>query len=44
VQWHPEADSGSNVIASLVQEARTYRNSRGSGYPAARTDSVTSAA
>jgi putative glutamine amidotransferase len=44
VQWHPEADPESGVIASLVAEARDYRSSRGSGYPAARTDSVTSAA
>jgi putative glutamine amidotransferase len=44
VQWHPEADPGSGVIAALVAEARDYRSSRGSEYPAARTASVTSAA
>jgi putative glutamine amidotransferase len=30
VQWHPEADEHSRVIASFVQEARDYRNTRGS--------------
>jgi putative glutamine amidotransferase len=44
VQWHPEADGDSNVIAALVAQARDYRSNRGSEYPAARTDSVTSAA
>jgi putative glutamine amidotransferase len=44
VQWHPEADPGSGVIAALVAVARDYRSSRGSEYPAARTASVTSAA
>jgi putative glutamine amidotransferase len=44
VQWHPEADPASGVIASLVAAAQAYRSSRGSGYPASRTDSVTSAA
>jgi putative glutamine amidotransferase len=44
VQWHPEADPGSGVIAALVAGARDYRSSRGSEYPAARTASVTSAA
>jgi putative glutamine amidotransferase len=44
VQWHPEADPGSRVIAALVAGARGYRSSRGSEYPAARTASVTSAA
>jgi putative glutamine amidotransferase len=44
VQWHPEADPASGVIAALVAGARDYRSSRGSEYPAARTASVTSAA
>ncbi len=30
VQWHPEADETSQVIAALVREARDYRSSRGS--------------
>ena len=30
VQWHPEADETSTVIAALVDEARAYRSSRGS--------------
>jgi putative glutamine amidotransferase len=30
VQWHPEADEHSRVIASFVQEARDYRSTRGS--------------
>ena len=30
VQWHPEADECSRVIAALVQEARDYRRARGS--------------
>jgi len=30
VQWHPEADETSRVIAALVEEARDYRTSRGS--------------
>jgi putative glutamine amidotransferase len=30
VQWHPEADEGSQVIAALVAEARRYRTARGS--------------
>lgn len=30
VQWHPEADQRSRVIASLVAQARDYRNGRGS--------------
>ena len=44
VQWHPEADPGSPVIAALVEQARVYRSSRGSEYPAARTAAVTSPA
>jgi putative glutamine amidotransferase len=28
VQWHPEADQQSRVIAALVEQARTYRMSR----------------
>jgi putative glutamine amidotransferase len=28
VQWHPEADSESRVIAALVEEARVYRRER----------------
>ncbi len=31
VQWHPEADERSRVIAALVQHAAGYRNGRGSG-------------
>jgi putative glutamine amidotransferase len=30
VQWHPEADEHSRVIAALVEEARDYRIARGS--------------
>ena len=30
VQWHPEADETSQVVASLVDEARAYRKTRGS--------------
>jgi putative glutamine amidotransferase len=30
VQWHPEADETSRVVAALVDEARDYRTSRGS--------------
>jgi putative glutamine amidotransferase len=30
VQWHPEADERSRVIAALVDEARDYRSRRGS--------------
>jgi putative glutamine amidotransferase len=30
VQWHPEADQQSRVIAALVDEARGYRSRRGS--------------
>jgi putative glutamine amidotransferase len=26
VQWHPEADEGSRLIAALVDEARARRN------------------
>jgi putative glutamine amidotransferase len=44
VQWHPEADPQSQVIAALVEEARYYRSRRGSEYPAPRTASVTSSA
>ena len=44
VQWHPEADPESQVISALVEEARDYRSSRGSEYPARRTASVTSSA
>jgi putative glutamine amidotransferase len=28
VQWHPEADAASNVVASLVASAATYRAAR----------------
>ena len=28
VQWHPEADDSSQVVAALVEEARVYRNAR----------------
>jgi putative glutamine amidotransferase len=31
VQWHPEADGESHVIAALVEEARTYRRERSRG-------------
>jgi putative glutamine amidotransferase len=30
VQWHPEADQNSRVIATLVEEALAYRRARGS--------------
>jgi putative glutamine amidotransferase len=30
VQWHPEADEESRVIAALVEQARDYRSTRGS--------------
>jgi putative glutamine amidotransferase len=30
VQWHPEADDASKVVAALVDEARAYRSIRGS--------------
>jgi putative glutamine amidotransferase len=30
VQWHPEADASSSVIATLVDQARDYRTVRGS--------------
>lgn len=30
VQWHPEADGDSRVIAAFVAEARAYRKARGS--------------
>ena len=30
VQWHPEADEESRVIGALVEQARDYRNGRGS--------------
>jgi putative glutamine amidotransferase len=29
VQWHPEADDSSKVVAALIDEARAYRVSRG---------------
>jgi putative glutamine amidotransferase len=44
VQWHPEADPSSHVIPELVEQARAYRSSRGSEYPASRTARMTSAA
>ncbi len=28
VQWHPEADDSSRLIATLVDEARAYRHAR----------------
>ena len=31
VQWHPEADERSRLIAALVEEARARRDARGSG-------------
>jgi putative glutamine amidotransferase len=31
VQWHPEADGQSRVISSFVEEAASYRSTRGSG-------------
>lgn len=30
VQWHPEADEQSRVISGLVEQAKRYRNTRGS--------------
>jgi putative glutamine amidotransferase len=30
VQWHPEADESSQVVATLVEQARDYRRKRGS--------------
>jgi putative glutamine amidotransferase len=36
VQWHPEADENSTVVAALVEEARAYRRRRG-----APTDELT---
>jgi putative glutamine amidotransferase len=30
VQWHPEADEQSRVVSTLVDQARAYRNGRGS--------------
>jgi putative glutamine amidotransferase len=44
VQWHPEADEQSRVVATIVEQARDYRSGRGSSYPAARTASVTRSA
>jgi putative glutamine amidotransferase len=50
VQWHPEADEQSRVVAAIVEHARgyrkgrDYRSGRGSSYPAARTASVTRSA
>jgi putative glutamine amidotransferase len=47
VQWHPEADEQSRVVAAIVEQARDYRDfrsARGSSYPAARTASVTRSA
>ena len=44
VQWHPEADEQSRVVAAIVEQARDYRSGRGSLYPAARTASVTRSA
>jgi putative glutamine amidotransferase len=35
VQWHPEADPTSSVVASLVDEAREYRRWRNGGPPSA---------
>ncbi len=34
VQWHPEADERSRVVAALVDAAQGYRSTRGSEYPA----------
>jgi putative glutamine amidotransferase len=28
VQWHPEADVNSEVVSSLVEQARAYRSAR----------------
>ena len=47
VQWHPEADEQSRVVAAIVAQARDYRDyrsARGASYPAARTASVTRSA
>ena len=44
VQWHPEADERSRVVAAIVEQARGYRSARGSSYPAARTASATRSA
>ena len=47
VQWHPEADEQSRIVAAIVEQARDYRDqrsARGSSYPAARTASVTRSA
>lgn len=44
VQWHPEVDDASTVISTLVEEARDYRSSRGSPYPARRTAPVSASA
>ena len=47
VQWHPEADEQSRVVAAIVEQARDYRDhrsARGSSYPASRTASVTRSA
>jgi putative glutamine amidotransferase len=47
VQWHPEADERSRVVAAVVEQARDYRDhrsARGASYPAARTASVTRSA
>jgi len=39
VQWHPEADDGSPVIASLVEEARARRDAARAPGPAAAASS-----
>ena len=44
VQWHPEADEQSRVVAAIVEQARDYRSARGAPYPAARTASATRSA
>jgi putative glutamine amidotransferase len=44
VQWHPEADEQSRVVAAIVEQARGYRSERGASYPAARTASATRSA
>jgi putative glutamine amidotransferase len=31
VQWHPEADDTSRIVGALVDEARAYREQRGTG-------------
>jgi putative glutamine amidotransferase len=36
VQWHPEADDSSQVVATLVEEARAYREARASAETEAR--------